>query len=101
MAMRIRSWRVWGPLLVLVLGISTLGLGQIGGKGADSAQVQEYTQQEVQANALIETLNELGKERWDVFQVIPVWKFEDKGGGAEMTPVRYQVLGRRHKADGK
>jgi hypothetical protein len=89
-------------MMLLVLGGATLGLGQIGGKGGEAPQqVQEYTQHEVQANALIETLNEMGKERWDVFQVIPVWKFEDKGGGAEMTPARYQVLGRRNKVDGR
>jgi len=63
-------------------------------------QVQEYTQQEVQANGLVETLNEMGKQRWEVFQVVPIWKFQDQGGGAEMAPIRYQILGRRPKAAG-
>jgi hypothetical protein len=87
--------------LLLVLGVTTLALAQLGGAAPNPVSVQEYTQQEVQANALIETLNEMGKGNWDVFQVIPIWKFEDKGGGAEMTPTRYQVLGRRNKVDGR
>src|SRR4051812_44089932 len=99
MAMRMRSWQVWGPLLLLVLGLTTLASAQRG--EAPGMAVQEYTQQEVQANALVDTLNEMGKEHWEVFQVVPIWKFQDQGGGAEMSPIRYQVLGKRAKGTGK
>ncbi len=96
MAQRIRSWRLWVPTLLVVLGISSLASAQFGGSGGASLPtIQEYTQQEVQANALVETLNEMSKQRREVFQVIPVWKFQDQGGGAELVAVRYQVLGRR------
>jgi hypothetical protein len=102
MAVRIRSWRVWGPGLLLLLGLSTLAPAQFGGGGGPSvAPTMEYTQQEVQANGLVETLNEMGKQRWEIFQVLPVWKFQDQGGGAELSPVRYQILGRRPKGEGK
>ena len=101
MALRIRSWRVWLPALVLMLGLTTLASAQLGGGGSPGPRVQEFTQQEVQANALVETLNEMSKERWEIFQVVPIWKFQDQGGGAEMTPIRYQILGHRPKAADK
>jgi hypothetical protein len=43
----------------------------------------------------------MGKQHWEIFQVVPVWKFQDQGGGAEMAPIRYQIIGRRAKADEK
>ena len=103
MALRIRSWRVWVPSLLLMLGVSTLASAQFGGMGPGPPKptLLEYTQQEVQANALVETLNEMGKQHWEIFQVVPIWKFQDQGGGAEMTPVRYQILGRRPRAEEK
>jgi hypothetical protein len=105
MAMRIRSWRVWGPGMLLMLGLTTLASAQFGGMGGSMKPgpppLLEYTQQEVQANALVETLNAMGKQRWDIFQVVPVWKFQDQGGGAEMTPIRYQIFGRRPKVEEK
>ncbi len=52
----------------------------------------EYTQQEVQSGGLVEALNELGKQKWDVFQVVPLWKFEANNGETELTPQRYQIL---------
>ena len=100
MALRIQSRRVWVTGSVFVLGLATLAFAQFGGTGRPPVQVQEYTQQEVQANGLVETLNEMGKQRWEVFQVVPIWKFQDQGGGAEMAPIRYQILGRRPKAAG-
>jgi hypothetical protein len=99
MPLRIRSWRVWGTGLFLVLGLATLAFAQFG--PGTSQHVQEYTQQEVQANGLVETLNEMGKQQWEVFQVVPIWKFQDQGGGAEMAPIRYQILGRRPRAAGR
>jgi hypothetical protein len=105
MAMRIQSWRVWGTGLMLLIGLTTMTFAQLGGgggpKNAPSTPATEYTQQEVQPNSLVETLNDLGKQRWEVFQVVPIWKFQDLGGGAEMTPIRYQILGRRPIPEGK
>jgi hypothetical protein len=105
MATRIRSWRVWGTGLILLIGLTSMAFAQLAGSGAArNAAVSptwEYTQQEVQPNSLVETLNDLGKQHWEVFQVLPIWKFQDLGGGAELWPVRYQVLGRRPVAEGK
>jgi hypothetical protein len=102
MAMRIRSWRVWTLILTLLAGLTTIAFAQLGGSGGSKPGPRmEYTQQEVLANSLVETLNEMGKERWEIFQVVPVWKFQDQGGGAEMSPVRYQLLGRRPRAEEK
>jgi hypothetical protein len=104
MAIRIRSWRVWGSALLLLLGLTTMALAQHAGKGGTNPPApttMEFTQQEVLANSLVETLNEMGKQHWDIFQVVPIWKFQDQGGGAEMTPIRYQILGRRAKAEEK
>ena len=94
----IRSWRNWGLGLAVVLGAATLALAQFGGGTTPVTpvpQATEYTQQEVQANALVETLNELGKQKWEIFQVVPVWKFQNQGGDTEMTPHRYQIIARR------
>jgi hypothetical protein len=99
MAKRIRSWRGLGAGVLLVLGLTTLAYAQYG--ASPGSRVIEYTQQEVQANALVETLNEMGKQHWEIFQVVPVWKFQDQGGGAEMAPIRYQIIGRRAKAEEK
>jgi hypothetical protein len=102
MAIRIRSWRVLGTGLLLVAGLSTMAFAQFGGMGGMKKPTPtEYTQQEVQANSVVETLNEMGKQNWEIFQVVPIWKFQDQGGGAEMTPVRYQIFGRRTKAEEK
>ena len=102
MAMRIQSWRVWGLGLLLLAGLSTMAWAQFGGTSPPKPPpVQEYTQQEVQANALVETLNEMSQQRWEIFQVVPIWKFQDQGGGAEMSPIRYQVIGRRPKTQEK
>ena len=46
MALRIRSWRVWLPALVLMLGLTTLASAQLGGGGSPGPRVQEFTQQE-------------------------------------------------------
>jgi hypothetical protein len=100
MALQLHSGRVWGTGVLLVVGFATLAFAQFG-PGQPIPRLQEYTQQEVQANALVETLNEMAKQRWEIFQVVPIWKFQDQGGGAEMSPVRYQVLGRRPKVDVK
>jgi hypothetical protein len=105
MAMRIRSWRVWGLGLVLLIGLTTMAFAQYGGVGSTAKPpappTMEYTQQEVLANSLVETLNEMGKQHWEIFQVVPVWKFQDQGGGAEMAPIRYQIIGRRAKSEEK
>jgi hypothetical protein len=94
----IRSRRIWGFGLAVVLGAATLAYAQFGGGTTPVtpvSQAMEYTQQEVQSGGLVEALNALGKQKWDVFQVVPLWKFENNNGEAELTPQRYQILARR------
>jgi hypothetical protein len=102
MARQLRSWRIWGPGLLLVVGIATMARAQLGVEAGTTRpaapSTMEYTQQEVLTNSLVDTLNEMGKQHWEIFQVVPVWKVQDQGGGAELVPVRYQILGRRPKA---
>src|SRR4051812_35396379 len=54
MAMRIRSWRVGGLGLLLLVGLTTMAFAQFGGTSSGAKPVApptlEYTQQEVQAN---------------------------------------------------
>ncbi len=87
--------------LVVLLVATTVALAQLGGekaggKGADAAPVlMEYTQQEVQANAVVQTLNDLAKQRWEVFQIVPYWTLRNQNGENELAPKNYEVFARR------
>ena len=93
-----RPWRVAAALLVLaVLGTATAALAQFGQLSPPPRPVSvlEFSQQEVQANALVATLNDMSKQHWDVFQITPVWSLRNQNGEAELIPKSYQVFGRR------
>jgi hypothetical protein len=87
----------------LVLGAASLAFAQLGGPGeaAKPAPIFEFTQQEVQAALLVQTLNDLGKQRWEVFQIVPIWTIVNQNAAVEMVPKAYQVFGRRPAADAK
>jgi hypothetical protein len=107
MPVALKSPRGWGLGTLFVLGVAILASARGGGFAAASKEeeprpaVMEYTQQEVESALLVQTLNDLGKQSWDVFQVIPVWTLKNQNGEAEMTPKAYQVLGRRPSATAK
>ena len=95
-----RQRRGGGLAAVLVLGAAGVAFAQIGAGAPRTVVVHEpvvleYTQQEIQANLLGETLTALGKQKWEVFQVLPIYRVENENEQNMLIPQRYQVLGRR------
>jgi hypothetical protein len=83
----------------VALGAATLAYAQLGGAAQNAKRpepaVMEFTEQEVQANQLVQTMNDLSKQHWEVFQVVPVWAVRNQNGEAELVPRAYEILGRR------
>jgi hypothetical protein len=93
-----------GMVLALVTGLAALGLAQQpgGGKPATSPHVRtEYVHQEVQADAVVQSLNDLDGQGWEVFQVVPTWQIKNENGEGALVPKSYQVFGRRPVRDAK
>ncbi|MDR3636678.1 MAG: hypothetical protein P4L84_22940 [Isosphaeraceae bacterium] len=91
--------------VVVLLGAATAAYAQFGGavQPAKVAEppVMEFTEQEVLANQLIQTLNDLSKQHWEVFQIVPAWAVRNQNGEAELVPRAYEVFGRRPVAPQK
>lgn len=98
----VRSRRGWLLGLVLGLGVARLAFAQLGGVAPDPRPAtKEFTQQEVQAALVVQTLNDLGKQRWEIFQIVPTWTINNANGATEMVPKSYQVFARRTVSDAK
>jgi hypothetical protein len=90
---------VAATLLVASAGLAYAQIG--GGAGAPPAParpVQEFTHQEVQAAAVVATLNDLSKQGWEVFQIIPAWTIKSEDGTTDLAPKFYEVFARRAAA---
>jgi hypothetical protein len=91
-------------LVAVILAVASAGLAfaQLGAGQAPLVKtagvVQEYTHQEVQAASIVATLNDLSKQGWDVFQIIPSWTIKNEDGTTDLTPKTYQVFARRAAA---
>jgi hypothetical protein len=87
---------------ILILASAGLAYAQIAGNPAQPVKaagtVQEFTHQEVQAAAVVATLNDLSKQGWEVFQIIPAWTIKNEDGAMEITPKFYEVFARRPAA---
>jgi hypothetical protein len=98
MTERIKSLRVRRitlvSSLVLIAGLSALAYGQIGGAKPPSRHF-EYVHQEILANTLTQTLNELDGQGWEVFQVVPSWRIKSENDETILSPRAYEVFGRR------
>jgi hypothetical protein len=80
--------------LVLITGLAALAYGQIGGAKPPSRHF-EYVHQEILANTLTQSLNELDGQGWEVFQVVPSWQIKNENGETIFSPRAYEVFGRR------
>ena len=80
--------------LLLVAGLSALASGQVGGAKPPSRHF-EYVHQEVLANSLTQSLNELDGQGWEIFQVIPAWQIKGENAETILAPRAYEILGRR------
>lgn len=88
-----RHWIIWA--IALVAGSALIAHARLGGDEPPDRPRMEYLNQEVQADAVVESLNNLDKQGWDVVQIIPVWKLQEEGAGNTLVPKSYQVFGRR------
>ena len=87
-------------MVAAILAVASAGLAYAqlaGGGGAVVAHrpVQEFTHQEVQAAAVVATLNDLSKQGWEVVQIIPSWTIKSEDGTTELHPKFYEVFARR------
>jgi hypothetical protein len=86
---------------ILVLASAGLAYAQLAGNSAQPAKAAgayEFTHQEVQAASVIATLNDLSKQGWEVFQIIPAWTIKNDDGATELTPKFYEVFARKPAA---
>ena len=44
---------------------------------------------------LVQTLNDMGKQHWEIFQIVPTWSINNENNVTEMVPKGYQIFGRR------
>ena len=89
--------RIWVALL-LVGSFAALALAQQAGGDRAPARPRvkmEYVHQEVQADAVVPTLNELDSQGWNIFQIVPTWQFKNENSEGALVPKAYQVFGRR------
>jgi hypothetical protein len=70
-----------GARIGRALGAATLANEQFGGMRGNPPQARrEFTQKEVKADALVETCNDLSKQNWEIFQIIPSrWQISPHG----------------------
>ena len=54
----------------------------------------EYVHQEVLANALTQSLNDLDGQGWEVFQVVPIWQIKNDNAETILAPRAYELFGR-------
>ena len=92
---RLLSRHVWVPLCLL-LAVAVMASAQLGGGGPASGKPKlEYLHQEIKSDAVVQTMNDLDKQGWEVFQVIPSWTIRNDNGETSLTPTGYQLFGRR------
>jgi hypothetical protein len=104
MAMTQKIWSVaQGKTLLLLLllgGLAAWANAQNPGpkpqaEAAAGPQRMEYLHQDVQADAIVQSLNDLDGQGWGIFQIVPAWQFKNDGAEAALVPKTYQVFGRR------
>jgi hypothetical protein len=84
-------------LAVALLVLAGIGTSLLAGQGAAKPPGRrfEFVNQEVQADALTQTLNDLDGQGWDIFQVTPSWAIRNENGEAQLAPRAYMIFGRR------
>jgi hypothetical protein len=61
----------------------------------DQAARMEYLHQEVLADSVVQTLNDLDGQGWNIFQIVPTWQFKNDNGENALVPRGYQLFGKR------
>jgi len=91
---RFLTRQVW-ILPCLVLSIAAVAYAQVGPTPSSAKPKLEYLHQEVKSDAVVQTLNDLDKQGWEVFQLMPNWTIKNDNGEASLSPTGYQIFGRR------
>lgn len=79
----------------LFLTRSTPNIAHAQGQAQPTTAKMEFLNQEVQADAIVATMNDLSSQGWEVFQLVPVWSIKNENAETAMSPRGYQVFGRR------
>ncbi len=92
--------RRWLPWAFLVLaGTATIAFARFAPNASPSDVAthprMEFVNQDVQADVVVKTLNDLEAQGWEVFQIIPIWKLQNEGDSNGLVASSYQVFGRR------
>jgi hypothetical protein len=90
--------------LALLAALGALAYAQQPNAASTGAQAivhMEYLHQEVQADAIVQTLNDLDGQGWSIFQIVPAWQLKNENGEASLVARTYQVFGRRPARAGK
>jgi hypothetical protein len=87
---------VLSSLMLVGASVATIAFAQVGGEAPVVRQtVYEFAEQEVLADAIVPTLNDLSKQSWEIFQVVPAWSIRNANGATELVARSYQVFARR------
>lgn len=79
----------------LLFTVVVFASAQLGGGPTVLKPRLEYLHQEVKSDAVVQTMNELDKQGWELFQIIPSWTIKNDNGEASLAPTSYQLFGRR------
>ncbi len=62
----------------------------------------EFTTIAASSEGVVDSLNNLDRQGWDVMQIIPVWKLSQDAGATELQASSYRIFARRPvKTEGK
>lgn len=97
----VRQWLVWA--IALVAGSAIIAQVPRGSRGeagpADAPPIVEFAHQNVDADGIVQTLNDLSKNGWEVFHLVPVWRLSNADGAdTSLVPKSYDVFARRPTA---
>lgn len=93
----VTGFRLWAAVALVSAGTALALAQQAGGDRAAqrSHARMEYVHQDVQADAVVQTLNDLDGQGWTIFQIIPSWQLKNDNGQNDLLPKAYEVFGRR------
>jgi len=66
-----------------------------GAAGPGGRPRMEYLHREVETDGITDKLDDLSRDGWMVFQVVPIWTLEKEGDDTKLIPRSYQVFARR------
>ncbi|GAC1308724.1 MAG: hypothetical protein NVSMB14_13210 [Isosphaeraceae bacterium] len=80
---------------VLLAAITIIGRSSANSERRVERQHLEYVREEVEAANVVAKLNELDRDGWDVFQVVPTWNVKNDDGSTSLVPQKYQIFGKK------